>query len=229
MCLTLVREGFLGSAKRALRAASQSNGECTDLALKGDRAVLALRGESMLDAAGDGGIFRLGKAVAPVGGADMGSCAKGLGGTAGAVRGGCFVSSLHEQSDRSLLAVDGTDSGVASPDSVRLQGTTGEFSDMDRRKSVYAVGGLMGVLRGLISNLHDNGRAESGVLTDNSEGKVPVMGVASWASLGLTAAAAAAVAVAVVVVVVVAVAVAILSDPDRSERVFASEVHTTGR
>jgi hypothetical protein len=54
-----------------LRAASQSNGERTDLALKGERAV-ALSGESRLDTAGDTGTWRLGKVVAPIGGADIG-------------------------------------------------------------------------------------------------------------------------------------------------------------
>jgi hypothetical protein len=156
MWRTLVRDGFLFSAKRALRAASQSKGECIDRALKGDRAVLALSGESKLDTAGEGGILRLGNDVAPTGGADMGSCAKGLGGIGGAVAGGdlywwpmltplVFVwlllswqlfSHRQEQSVRSLLAVDGSDSGVVSPDSDRLHGTAGEFSDMARRKSV---------------------------------------------------------------------------------------------
>ena len=54
-----------------MRAASQSNGERTDLALNGDLTV-ALRGESKLDSAGDGGRCRLGNDVAPVGGADIG-------------------------------------------------------------------------------------------------------------------------------------------------------------
>lgn len=47
MCFTLVLEGFLASFNLlALRAASQSNTEWTDLALKGERTVLALMGES---------------------------------------------------------------------------------------------------------------------------------------------------------------------------------------
>lgn len=48
MCRTLVRDGlcFLASEKRAFRAASQSNTERTDRALKGDLTVLALSGES---------------------------------------------------------------------------------------------------------------------------------------------------------------------------------------
>lgn len=56
---------------RAFRAASQSKGERTDLALNGDRAV-ALMGDSNVDMAGEGGMCKLGKEVAPVGGADMG-------------------------------------------------------------------------------------------------------------------------------------------------------------
>lgn len=74
MCLTLFPVGFvaLQSAEyRALRADSQSNGDRTDLALNGDRAV-ALRGESRLDTAGETGTCRPGNEVAPVGGADVG-------------------------------------------------------------------------------------------------------------------------------------------------------------
>ena len=133
--------------------------------------------------------MRLGKTFAPVGGADMGSRAKGLGGIAGAVAGGggmCFMSCshLHEQSVSSLVAVDGADSGVLSPDSERLLPTAGEFSDMDLRKSMYAVGGLIGVAMG--SSLHDIGPAEWGVVADRAdEGKVLVTGVASCANLGL--------------------------------------------
>lgn len=51
--------------------------------------MLALNGESMLDMAGLGGSLRLGNDAALVGGADMGAeVGKGLGGTAGAVKGG---------------------------------------------------------------------------------------------------------------------------------------------
>ena len=52
-----------------MRAASQSNTEWTGLALKGDRAVLALNGESILETLGLGGTLRLGKQAGPVGGA----------------------------------------------------------------------------------------------------------------------------------------------------------------
>ena len=80
MCRTLLRDaplvqlcagptaGLLASAYlRALRAASQSNGERTERALKGDRI-----GESRFPAAGDGGTFRLEKVVGPVAGAESG-------------------------------------------------------------------------------------------------------------------------------------------------------------
>jgi hypothetical protein len=142
ICLTLVLEGFLVSASRTLRAASQSKGECSDLALKGDLAVLALSGEQTLDRAGEGGILRLGNEVAPVGGADMGgNWVNGLGGISGAVAAIgilclCSCSQWHEQSVCSLLAVDGADSGVVSPDSDGFSGA-GELRDMAAlRKSV---------------------------------------------------------------------------------------------
>lgn len=150
MCRTLVREDFcFFSAKRALRAASQSNTEWTGRALKGDRAVVALRGESIWETAGLGGSLRLGKPAAPVGGADMGAeVGKGLGGTTGAVAGGDMLketfelvlvvevgeelSHLHEQSDCLLLAVSGRESGVVWPEPM-----AGELRDMAlERKSV---------------------------------------------------------------------------------------------
>lgn len=72
ICLTLLVAGFEARQSveyRALRAASQSNGERTERALKGERAM----GESIAETAGDLGTCRLGKDVAPVGGADIGS------------------------------------------------------------------------------------------------------------------------------------------------------------
>lgn len=127
----------------ALRAASQSNTEWKDLALKGDRALM---GESTWDTAGEGGILRLGKEFAPVGGADIGSCVKGLGGIAGAVAGAlcsCSCSHLQETSVCSLVAVEGSesgvdsgvDSGVVSPEVEGLK-AAGELRDMCFRKSV---------------------------------------------------------------------------------------------
>ena len=74
MCLTLFDEDLLARQSceyRALSACSQSKGDRTDLALKGDRAV-ALMGESSVDRAGDAGMCRLGNDVGPIGGADMG-------------------------------------------------------------------------------------------------------------------------------------------------------------
>lgn len=65
----------------ALSAASQSNGERTDRALKGERACVdALMGESSagMPVAGDGGMCRLGNEVGPAGGADMGCVGYGL-------------------------------------------------------------------------------------------------------------------------------------------------------
>lgn len=74
MCCTLLLEDLVALQSceyRDLRAASQSKGERTDLALNGD-LMEALMGESSVDMAGDGGICKLGNVVAPVGGADMG-------------------------------------------------------------------------------------------------------------------------------------------------------------
>lgn len=137
MCRTLVREVFcFFSSRRALRAASQSNTEWTGLALKGDRAVLALNGESILEMLGLGGTFRLGKQAGPVGGADIGvEQVKGLGGTIEAVAGGVGRANLFEVvleaedggvpsslllevSVSSLVAVSGNESGVVCPELV---------------------------------------------------------------------------------------------------------------
>lgn len=57
---------------RAFSAASQSNGDRADRALKGDLAMLALRGESMVDTAGDDGTCSPGNDVMLMGGADIG-------------------------------------------------------------------------------------------------------------------------------------------------------------
>lgn len=135
---------------RALRAASQSNGERTDLALKGDlaAAVVALRGESRVDSAGDGGRCRLGNDVAPVGGADIGCCVgcEVKGTLVGVGMGDLWPPHLQEQSVCSLLAVDGTDadpescaessSVVVLPEDRFSDTTTGEGIDMDLRKSM---------------------------------------------------------------------------------------------
>lgn len=198
MCRTLVREDFcFFSAKRALRAASQSNAEWTERALKGDLTAEALMGESRFETAGLGGSFRLGKVAAPVGGADMGTgTLKGLGGTMGAVAGGEGLlllmleaddeecSLLQEQSVCSLAAVPGRESGVVWPEA-----TAGELRDMAlERKSVYAEGGLIGVLMKSGSGFREKETADRGVAVTAeviSEGKVAVTGVVSLPSFGL--------------------------------------------
>jgi hypothetical protein len=148
-----VREDFCFlSENRAFNAASQSNTEWTDLALKGERRVLALSGESMLEMAGLGGSFRLGNEAAP-GGADIGAdVGNGLGGTTGAVVGGDALLLTVEVGedcpvldDRSAPSDSGllfAEPGLESPDV-----TDGEFNERAfDKKSVYADGGLMGVL-----------------------------------------------------------------------------------
>lgn len=123
-----------------MSAASQSKTELTDFALKGD---LALRGESRWDTAGLGGSLKLGKAAAPVGGADIGGGAtdvKGLGGTHAAVAGGdglsLFVLVLvalevrdnrdsFEASDCRLFPVLGAESDMTSPDAAAVAAAAG--------------------------------------------------------------------------------------------------------
>jgi hypothetical protein len=105
--------------------------------------------------------------------------------------------SLQEQSDRSLLAVAGGEGmeefGEVSPE----LSVIGELRDMALvRKSVYADGGLMGVLRksgsGLMLKLKataERGVAVVAVLADViSEGKVAETGVASLPSFGFLSA-----------------------------------------
>lgn len=131
-----------------MRAASQSKDERTERALKGDLMELgvALRGESSVEVAGEGGMCRLGKEATPVGGADRGYKGYGLAGVP-AVVGDLLVPwfpHLHEQSVCSLLAVDGIESGAAASSSSssslelpgRFSGTTGEATEMDLRKSM---------------------------------------------------------------------------------------------
>lgn len=101
--------------------------------------MLALNGESMLDMAGLGGSLRLGNDAALVEGADIGAeVGKGLGGTAGAVKGGVDLLLAVEVGDGASLlgkrwsdrSVSGTlsgtlwtESGLDSPD-----GRDGEFN-----------------------------------------------------------------------------------------------------
>lgn len=101
--------------------------------------MLALNGESMLDMAGLGGSLRLGNDAALVGGADIGAeVGKGLGGTAGAIKGDVDLLLAVEVGDGASLlgkpwsarSVSGTvsgtllaESGLESPD-----GRDGEFN-----------------------------------------------------------------------------------------------------
>lgn len=113
----------------------------------------------------------------------MGSWVKGLGGIGGAVMGdvsSVLNSGRNEQSEGAVVAVDGTDPDVLSSEREPLN-MTGELSDMNLRKSVYARGGLMGVLVGSA----DWGFADSGEWPEMCEGKVAVTGVASCGNLGL--------------------------------------------
>ena len=92
----------------------------------------------------------------------MGSWAKGLGGIAGAdiaVMGdlsSVLNSKRGEQSEGAVVAVDGTEQPGAPPSEGEPLKMTGELSDMNLRKSVYARG--MGVLAGSA----DLGFADSG-------------------------------------------------------------------
>ena len=91
--------------------------------------------------------------------------------------GDLWVSQLHEQSLCSLELVEGADVGVVRPD---------DFSPaiglpMVFRKSVYAMGGVMGVLMPS-SCLMKSTRAGKGLgaeRADSSEGNVEVIGVLS--------------------------------------------------
>lgn len=199
-------------------------------------------GESRLERAGLGGIWKLGNDVGPVSGADMGALVNGLGGTreADAEAEASALSTAEALSEaESVVAVAGDEGlvlaaeaevvGDADTDwsslalllpvvlgalmllssgfslaSVAGKGssgvvsaaaaTMGELRDMAlERKSVYASGGLMGVLTKSGSALHKKAgrlRLERGVavLTEVaeviSEGKLLVTGVAT-SSLGL--------------------------------------------
>ena len=157
---------------RAFNAASQSNGERTERALKGD-----WMGESTFPAAGEGGILMLANVVAPVAGADSGWLAGGDAGALAALAVGdlWMWSQSHEHSLASLVAVDGALS-ASSPSALSSAVPSDEAdfvlsldSDVEVllsldfahpavggglartglasfRKSRYATGGVMGVL-----------------------------------------------------------------------------------
>lgn len=152
ICRTVVREDLclVRSAKRALRAASQSKTGRTEWALKGDLTVQALRGGSRLEMAGLGGSLRLGNEAAPMGGADMGTRGvHGVGETTAeaAVEGFSLpavaeMSEGDEGSEESSSALDeASDSAAADEADVGVSrpshGGAGEPRDMARvRKSV---------------------------------------------------------------------------------------------
>jgi hypothetical protein len=90
---------------------------------------------------------------------------------------------LHEQSLCSLEPVDGAEVGVVLPDDL----SPGIGLPMVLRKSVYAIGGVMGVLMPS-SCLMKSAKPGKGLRADraeSSEGNVDVIGVLSWGSLGL--------------------------------------------
>lgn len=96
--------------------------------------------------------------------------------------GDLWVSQLQEQSLFSLELVEGTEVGVVLPDDF----SPGTGLAIVLRKSVYAVGGVMGVL--ISSCLMKSAKPVRGVRAeraDSSEGKVEDTGVLSCASLGL--------------------------------------------
>src|SRR5207248_3369463 len=93
-----------------------------------------------------------------------------------------WFSQLQEQL---LESLDGFEVGVDFPDVI----LSPKVGLIDLRKSVYAVGGVMGVLipsSCLIKStkLDDGVRAES---DDSSEGKEADLGVLSWSRVGLLA------------------------------------------
>lgn len=158
---------------------SQSNGERALLALKGDRAAepVALKGDSALVYAGDAGIRR--RPNRAVEGAEEGKT-KGL----GVVEvGDLWVSQLHEQSLCSLEPVEGAEVGVVLPDDL----SPGIGLPMVLRKSVYAIGGVMGVLMpsSCLMKSANPGKGLRAERAESSEGNVEVIGVLSCGSLGL--------------------------------------------
>lgn len=90
---------------------------------------------------------------------------------------------MHEQSLCSLEPVEGAEVGVVRPDDLS-PAVTGLA--IFKRKSVYAVGGVIGVL--ISSCLMKSTKPERGVFAeraDSSEGNVEVIGVCNCGSLGL--------------------------------------------
>jgi hypothetical protein len=141
-CRTLDRADFgdLTSKYLPLPWMSQSNGDRTLLALKGERSVwveVALKGDSPPVKAGDCGIRS--RPNLAVDGAEDGKTKWVF---VVAEVGDLWLSQLHEQSLCSLEPVEGAEVGVVLPDD--LSPVIGLCIVL--RKSVYAVGGVMGVL-----------------------------------------------------------------------------------
>jgi hypothetical protein len=143
---------------------------------------VALNGESLPENAGDGGMRSL--PSLPVVGAEEGKTKAEVG--MAVVVGDLCESQLHEQSLCSLVLVEGAEVGVDRPEEEVLLSPA--MGLIDLRKSVYAVGGVIGVLRVsssfFIKSAHP-GRGLRAESADSSEGNVEVIGVLSCASLGL--------------------------------------------
>jgi hypothetical protein len=141
-CRTLDRADFgdLISKYLPLLLRSQSYGDRALLALKGERRVwveVALKGDSPPVKAGDCGI--LSRPSLAVDGAEAGKTKWEV---VVAEVGDLWLSQLHEQSLCSLEPVEGAEVGVVLPDDLSPAiGLCIVF-----RKSVYAIGGVMGVL-----------------------------------------------------------------------------------
>ena len=163
---------------------SQSKGDRALLALNGDRnVVLALRGESRVDVAGDWGILnRPSRAV--VGAEDGYANDAGADVVVEEVTGDVSLcSQLQEQSLCSLVPVEGADVGVVWPDdllsSTVAKGLNGSGL-MVLRKSKYATGGVMGVfmLSSCLMKSEKPGKGLRAETADNSDGKVEIGNVA---------------------------------------------------
>jgi hypothetical protein len=91
---------------------------------------------------------------------------------------------LHEQSLCSLDPVEGAEVGVFLPDD--LSPGMGLAREIVLRKSVYAMGGVMGVLMpsSCFMKSAKPGRGLRADREESSEGKVEDIGVCSWGSLG---------------------------------------------
>lgn len=141
---------------------------------------VALNGDSEPEKAGLWGILR--RPNRAVEGAEAGTTKWGV----GAEVGDLWLSQLHEQSLCSLEPVEGADVGVVLPDLSVAAGLA-----MVLRKSVYAVGGVIGVLMAssCLMKSTNPGRGLRADRADSSDGKVEVIGVLSCASLGFVEAA----------------------------------------